>query len=140
MSTDAIRETLESKVQTDFAALQPSVPAKFLNTRFDTPTGPWIHVAVLPSLVKRANLGSQEEFQSFGVVNVTCMVPENTSTKTARAIADSVWTILADRQIPLPAGGHISTYETEFRDRGVVSGWYTVNVLVKYRARVRLTR
>jgi hypothetical protein len=140
MSTDLVRQVLETYVQSNFPTLQPGVPLMFLNTRFDTPTVPWVHVAVLPGLIRRASIGRQSDFNMLGVVNVTCMVPENSSTRTARQLADSMWSVLADRQIPLAPIGHITTYDTKIHDRGVVSGWYTVNVIVSFRAKVELVR
>lgn len=138
--TDAIRELLETKLQSEFPALQPSVPVHFLNTKFATPITPWIHVAVIPNLTKRANIGAQREFTSLGIVNVTCMVPENDGTKNVREIADSVMQVMIDRQIAIPGGGHVTTYEVQYRDRGLVSNWYTVNVIICYRARIQLVR
>lgn len=142
MSTDAIREVLEGRMQTVFSAYQPSVPVHFANTRFDSPNppAPWVYVAVIPNFVERANIGPQNEFQSYGIVNVTCMVPEMTGTKTVRGIADDVTKTLIDRQLAIPGGGSISTYGLSVRERGCVEGWYTVNVIVQYRARVRITR
>lgn len=140
MSSDAVRQVLEQYVLDNFPALQPSVPITFLNTRFDTPTVPWVHVAVLPGSTKRANIGRKTDFNMLGCINVTCMVPQDTSTVTARRIADSVWSVLADRQIPVAPIGHVTTYETKFVDRGVVNGWYTVNVFVYFRAKVELAR
>jgi hypothetical protein len=139
--TDAIREQLESTIKAEFPAHQPGVPMAFANTRFDVPDGgPWIHAIVIPGMARRCSLGDNTEFEVPGVVNVTCMVPEHQGTKQARQLADSVSLVLLDRQIALPAGGHITTYEANFRDRGVINGWYTVNVLVSFRARVKLVR
>lgn len=140
MSVDTIRSLLESEMQTRYPGLQPTVPVKFMNTRFDTPTVPWVHVAVIPNVDKRANIGSQAEFASWGIVNVSCLVPENSGTANVRKLADSVVSVLADRQISIPGGGHITTYGVSYRDRGVINGWYTVNVIVTYRARVLLVR
>lgn len=142
MSTDAIRQVLETRLQTEFPVYQPSVPVHFANTRFSSPEppAPWIYVAIMPNFVKRAALASQTEFESYGVVNVTCMVPEMTGTKPVRLIADDVAKVLVDRQFAIPGGGHITTYGLQFRERGCVEGWYTVNVICQYRGRVRIVR
>lgn len=138
MSTDTIRELLESYIQMNYPAYQPSVPIKFANTRFDNPTVPWIYVTVIPNMTTRANIGANGEFEVLGCVNVTCMVPEHTGTKNVRALADSVANVLLDRQIMVPGGGHITTYGLDTRERGVVNGWYAVNVFVNWRARILL--
>jgi hypothetical protein len=140
MSTDTIRQLLEERVQMEFPVYQPTVPVTFANTRFDQSTGPWIYVVVIPNYTERAALANQSEFESCGIVNVTCMVPEMTGTKHIREIADAVAKVLLDRQIAIPGGGHITTYGLQNRERGVVSGWYTINVIVMYRARVRIVR
>lgn len=141
MSTDAIRAVLEGEMQTRYPALQPAVPVKFINTRFTTPTVPWVHVAVCPNLDKQANIGAaQQNYDSWGVVNVTCLVPEHSGTGNARQLADSVVSVLGGRTIAIPGGGQIVTYGVSYRDRGVVNGWFTVNVIVSYRARTVLVR
>lgn len=136
---DIIREILETEIQTKFPARQPGVPMAFANTRYTTPTTPWIYVTVIPNVDKRANLNSLE-FEALGIVNVTCMVPENSGTKQVRQMAGAIKTIMLDRQIAIPAGGHITVYGSSARERGVINGWYTVNVILSYRARVRIVR
>lgn len=141
-SSDSIRSTLESMIQAQFPTLMPGVPVMFLNTKFVTPDQPWIHVAVLPNLSGRANIGPQQEFKALGIVNVTCMVPENTGTAVLRRIADAVETVLIDRTIANPGmpGGVITLYGQTTIDRGVLNGFYAINVKVSYRAKYALIR
>lgn len=137
MSMDAIRQTFEAAIQSEFPPLHPGVPMEFQNQPFEQPKGaPWISVAVLAGPEVRANIGNPAQFKQFGVVNVTCMVPENTGMKVVHQIADSVSKILKDRQRPLPTIGSVTTYATEKRDRGVINGWQTVNVMCDFRAYV----
>lgn len=139
MSMDAIRETFEAALLAEFPALHPGVPIAFLNTAFEQPKGaPWIHVAVLGGPLMRANVGNGRQFKQMGVVNVTCLVPENTGTKVANQLADSVIKILCDRERAVPAFGSVTTYGTERRDRGAINGWYSINVMCDFRAFVTL--
>lgn len=140
MSDDTIRELLEERIAAVFPTYEPSVAVKFANTRFEQPTTAWIYVAVMPNSTERAAIGNQTEFESCGVINVTCMVPEMTGTKHVRQIGDAVAKTYLDCQIAIPAGGHITTYGVSFRERGQIEGWYTCNVFIQYRARVRITR
>lgn len=112
----------------------------FLNTKYVDPVVPWIHVAVLPNIVRRANIGASQEFKALGCVNVTCLVPANTGTAVVRQIADSVEIVLVDRTLAIPGGGAITLYDLSTIDRGVVNGWYTVNVKANYRAKYNLIR
>jgi hypothetical protein len=136
--SDTVRALLEAKLQTDLSISIPGTPVNFLNTRFTTPTVPWVHVAVLPNITRRAAVTPANEFSELGCVNVTCMCPESTGSVDARKLADAVINCLADRTLSIPGGGMVTSYETTQRDRGVINGWYTVNVLVSYRARIRL--
>src|ERR1700704_852042 len=128
--SDDVRALLEAKLQTDLSISLPGTPVNFINTKFDTPTGPWLQVAVLPNVTRRAVIGAGNEFKALGCVNVTCMCPEDTGTVDARKLADAVTLCLADRTLSLPGGGVVTTYETTQRDRGVINGWYSVNVIV----------
>lgn len=139
-STNTVREILEGYLQSGLLTQLPGVPVSFGNTRHLTPQVPWIYAAVIPNYQRRANIGSVEEFEICGIVNVTCMVPEDTGTKRLREMADAVDTVMMDRQIPIPAGGHITTYGSTYRDRGSVNAWYAGNVFINWRARVRLVR
>lgn len=140
MDHDAVRASLEAQILNNFPAAQPGVTMTFANTRYTTPTTPWIHVAVIPNLDRRANLGDFAQFKLMGVVNVACMVPENTGTGQVTRIADSVATLLVDRTISVPPVGSVKCCNASRRDRGVVNGWYTVNILVEYHAHVRVDR
>lgn len=136
MSTDKVREVFEAAMLSEFTPLHPTVPIAFLNDRFEQPRGsPWIQVAVVGGITRRVELGRPYPRWQFGVVNVTCMVPEGTGTKLVRQLADSVVKVLADRQRPVAAiGGSVTTYDAEQKDRGVINGWYAVNVLMDWRA------
>jgi hypothetical protein len=140
MDHDAIRAVIEAEIKLKFATAQPGVPMRFANTKFDNPQGPWIYIAVIPNLDKRANIGGFAEFAAMGVVNVACMVLEGTGEGPVGRIADDVAMILADRQLPVPPIGHVTCCNIQRRTRGVVNGFYTVNILCEYRARVRIER
>lgn len=120
----------------EFTPLHPTVPIAFLNDRFEQPRGSaWVQMAVIDGVSQRVELGRPYPRWQYGVINVTCMVPEGTGTALAKQLADSVLKVFADRQRPVAAiGGGVTTYGAEKKHRGVINGWFTVNVLVDWRA------
>lgn len=134
--TDKVREVFEGAMLAEFTALEPTVPIAFLNDKFEQPTNrsPWIQVAVVGGPGGRVQLGSPYPRWQWGVLNVTCMVPEGTGTKRVREIADAVVRVMADRQRTLAGVGSVTTYGIEQKDRGVINGWYVVNVMMDWRA------
>lgn len=138
MSTDAVRQVFEAAMLAEFTPLHPTVPIAFLNDKFEQPVNrsPWIQVAVLGGVSQRVQLSSPLPKWQYGVLNITCMVAEGTGTKTARQIADSVVRVLEQKQRTVPAVGSVTTYSAEQKDRGGINGWYTINVLLDWRAYV----
>lgn len=135
MRMDAIREALETTFQSEFPAAQPGIPVRFDNVPFEQPKGsPWVDFCVQGGVFQRANIGAPNQFKQWGVVNVTCMVPKDSGNKVCGQLADSTMQILADRQISVPGVGSVTLYGGERRDRGVINGWWTINVMLDFRA------
>lgn len=138
---DSIREVISTTFSEEFPVRQPGVPFFFENTRYEQPRGsPWVHVAIVDNKSIRQNIGNPRQFRQMGIVNVSCMVPENTGTKRAREIVHSVFEILVDREWSLSPSGSLVTYGAERRTRGNINGWFTTNVMMEWRASFEMDR
>lgn len=140
MNFDGVREAIETTFKTEFGTSHPTVPVQYENVRFRQPTGgPWVDIRIIEGDYVRQNLGSSQKYRGFGVINVTCLVPEETGTVLINAITDRVFNILADRQWNV-AGDSLNTYGAEKRTRGVVNGFYAKNVMVEFRFDTEIDR
>lgn len=140
MNFDGVREAIETTFKTEFGTSHPTVPVQYENVRFRQPTGgPWVDIRIIEGDYVRQNLGSSQKYRGFGVINVTCLVPEETGSVVLNGITDKVFNILADRQWNV-AGDSLNTYGGEKRTRGVVNGFYAKNVLVEFRFDTEIDR
>lgn len=138
---ESIRTTLSTVLQDGLATRHPTIPISFENqrTKIDT-NGVWIKASVIPNIVQRADLGSNNNFKAMGVVSVQIMSPEEGGTRPALEVVDSVLAILLDRSLPLPGGGSVTLYTAEINSRGVMNGWHAYAVVASYRAYVTVAR
>lgn len=140
MNFDGVREAIETTFKTEFGTSHPTVPVQYENVRFRQPTGgPWVDIRIIEGDYVRQNLGTSQKYRGFGVINVTCLVPEETGSVALNGITDKVFNILADRQWNV-AGDSLNTYGGEKRTRGVVNGFYAKNVMVEFRFDTEIDR
>jgi hypothetical protein len=142
MSFDAVREALFGTFRSEFAFAHPGVLVAFENTKYSQPrNAPWVFVALVPGDSHRKEVSSNKLFCHYGVVNVACMVPEDTGTKSLQEMSETAFRILADRNFVLPGdAGRLTTYGMKRRNRGLISGYQTFNVLCEYRHEAVLER
>jgi hypothetical protein len=137
MSTEAIREEVFSTFINEFAPLYPEVSLEFQRTKSNPPRDqPRVYLAIIPGDTYRAEVGGNLKF-ALGVINVTCMVPENSGSKLLNNIADKVRDILIDRKWDVGGNSSLSTYGISRRDRGMINGYETVNIMCEYRQQYR---
>lgn len=134
MNLDAVRQQLETTLRASFSARHPGVLLAFENTKYKQPKGaPWAHVAVVPGDIHRKEVSSSKLFCEYGVINVACMVPEDQGTKLLQQMTETVFGCLFDRSWSLGSEGTLTTYGTKRRNRGLINGFYTFNVMCEYR-------
>lgn len=140
MKTDAlIKAEIASHIQVGMAPEWPSLRIYFGNHKPNPNSGqPWCVINVIPNTQARVNIGSPKDFKACGVINCQIMAPENTGEQTAMDIRDSLVSLLVDRQLPVAPLGSVTLYGAEKRTRGVINGWYTLGLVLEYRAFVRL--
>lgn len=132
MNTDGVREQIETTFKSEFGTAHPTVPVQYENVRFKQPNGKaWVDIRIIPNVFKRMNVGPRKAYRGYGVINVTCLVPEEGGSKELNDIADTVFDILADREWNV-AGDRLTTYGAEMRTRGLVNGFYAKNVMVEF--------
>lgn len=135
MSSALIQKTIETYLSQQFVTKRPTVPMHFENTKFAKPTNSaWVYVTLIDGESVRANIGNPYQWKSTGVVNCQVLVPEDTGTRLCRSIIDDIFSILADRQIPMVPEGSITFCYAERRNRGTVGGWYAMNFVCEFRA------
>lgn len=135
MSFDAVRQQLFSTLRSDFAGAHPGILMAFENTKYEQPrAAPWVYVALVPGDVHRKEIAATKLYCDYGVVNVACMVPEDQGTKLLQEMTETVFRSLFDRNWSLPgSAGRLTTYGLKRRNRGLINGFYTFNVLCEYR-------
>lgn len=137
---DKPRELVFDVFKTEFAGKQPGVPVQYENQKFSQPRDrAWVAISIVPGMSWRNEISSRKGYYHYGVVNVTVLVPEDKGTKQMHDIAQSVFDILCDRDFPYPEGT-VTTYGLERRTRGLINGFYVMNVLADYRQSDQLTR
>lgn len=129
-----IRSTIVDYLISKLGTEHPTVPVYVENQKFTQPVAqPWLFVSVIENETCRVNIGAPRQFKTLGVVNIQCMAPEDSGTKTLRTIADTLTAVLADVQLAVPGSGSITFYGVQKRNRGVVGGWFTINVVCEFR-------
>jgi hypothetical protein len=142
MSFDAVRQALATTFNSEFAAAHPGVLVAFENTKYTQPQGaPWVYFALVPGDSHRKEIASTKLFCHSGVVNIACMVPEDKGTKQLHEMSDTAFRILCDRNWTLPGdAGRLTTYGMKRRNRGLINGFHTFNVMCEYRHEEYLER
>lgn len=134
MSFEAVQKTLNETLLSEFAAKHAGVLMAFENTKYKQPVGaPWVHVALVPGDIHRREVSSSKSFCDYGVVNIACMVPEDKGTKGLHQMSDTLFRILFDRTWSLGSEGVLTTYGVKRRNRGLINGFFTYNVLCEYK-------
>lgn len=142
MSFDAVRQELFETFRSEFSGAHSGVLIAFENTKYTQPKGaPWVYVALVPGDSHRKEVSSSKLFAHCGVVNVACMVPEDHGTKQLQEMSETAFRILCDRNWVLPGdSGRLTTYGMKRRNRGLINGFFTFNVLCEYRHEELLQR
>lgn len=141
MSFEAVQQLLHETLQSEFAAQHPDVPMMFENAKYKQPKGAaWVYVALVPGDIHRKEISQSGLYCDYGVVNIACMVPEDKGTKDLQKMTDTIFHILFDRNWNLGSNGRLTTYGVKRRNRGLVNGFYTWNVLSEYRYEDRFVR
>ena len=132
MSFEAARAAIFGTFKQEFGLAYPTTKVYYENQKFEQPVGqPWVSIAFIPNLSRRADIGTVKHFKHEGVVNVNVMVPEDTGTKTMHEMADKVFTVLADRDWGI-GDNKVTTYGVQRRSRGVVAGYYVHNIQCEF--------
>jgi len=140
MNFDGAREQIETTIKTEFGTAFPTYKVQYENVRFEQPKGtPWIDVRIIEGDYVRQNLGTSKKYRGYGVINVTCLVPEDSGTKIINQITDAVFNILADRDWSV-SGDSLTTYGGKKVTRGVINGFYAKNVVVEFRFDTEVAR
>lgn len=133
MSFDSVREAVVTTFISEMAAAQPGIAIATENNKFDQPQGPWVSIAIVPGDSRRAEISSARRFFHYGVINVHCMVPQDQGTKRLNELTQSVFNILADRNWVLNSGGSLTTYCCKKKNRGLINGFLTYNLMAEFR-------
>lgn len=137
MSSDAIRETIATKLVATFPLAAPTVKLFFENQDFAQPTNQtaWAYCTIQDSRTGRCEISNAGRYETLGVVNIQIMTPEGTGTKLIRTVCDKLSLILTDKQFPLIGEtGSVTFYGYQKRNRGSLNGWYTWNAIWEYKA------
>lgn len=136
---DDVRQALVGAFKTAHEAANPTVPIAYENVKFDQPVGlPWVAITIIQGQSKRMELSATRIFRHEGSVSVTIAVPEDTGTLVANDLAQDAFEIFADVDISLAGGGKVTTYRAEVLTRGLVEGWYCLNMIADFRSDMTL--
>lgn len=138
MSGEAVRQRLFQLIKDEFDVSGVEVFYEG-HKKVEPKEAPWILVTLLEGRSERANIGSPSQFKGFGVINVQIMNPEDHGSKQLRVIGDRLFEILADRQLSID-GGSVTLCHVEKRNRAVINGWNTMNVMAEWQSRFSLDR
>ncbi len=135
MGLDAVRTKTEQVLAAALAAAHPTAKINYENVKFMQPKqAPWVEVRMTPGKTTRADVGSRRVRHSWGVVNLTVLVPEETGTATIHNIGDTIENAFLDRNFALPGdGGYLTYYCVTRRNRGVINGFLAHGVMIEYR-------
>lgn len=132
MGQEVFRERITQVMDTQWNLEHPSIPVAYQNQKFNQPAGSWVNFAIIPNERYRTNIGSEMCYRQSGILNIALMVAEGSGTKTLNAMVDTIHNIFQDRDYVAGDGTKITFFNAETRDRGVVSGYYTKNVMVEF--------
>lgn len=138
MSGEAVRERLFQLIKDEFNI---SGVAVFYEgqKKVEPKDAPWLLVTLQEGQIERANIGNPSQFKSYGVLNVQIMNPEDRGSKALRQCGDRLFEIVADRQLAI-AGGSVTLCRVEKRNRPVINGWNTMNVMAEWQSRFSIDR
>lgn len=133
MSLENFRSSVTQGFITRFSPKQPDVYLTFENIKMDLPSGPWVHFEIIPNFRQRISLGNSPAYRYYGILNIMCAVKEDTGTKTVLEIADTVNECVSDQSYPVQGGTYARFFNTEYRHRGVINGYHTINLQIEYK-------
>lgn len=132
MSFEDERRAIEQRFETNFVA----AAIKYENVPFDQPEATsWVALTILSGAGNAASIGtgSGSRLNRFaGIVQIDIFTVEETGTKTARQLADTIAAIFDNVQFSVGSSGTITTRVPSFYPRGVENGWYHSVVSVAY--------
>lgn len=110
----------------------PSATVSYDNVKFDFPqSGEWVRMEIAPGERRRVSLGNSPGFRTEGVINIGCMVAEETGTATVFDIVDTVVREMVDVQYST-TDGRVLTHKVRVSNRGVVEGWFMVQCKIEF--------
>lgn len=135
MSLQATRTKIVSEVHTYMSVQNPGLAIVGDNLPYPkSPNDPWLHIAFIPGIRYRTNIGTQPRWRQLGILNVNVMVPEDTGSDACWALVDDVIASIEDKSYELSGnGGKVSVFNTDVTPRGILNGYWTVSVKMEFR-------
>jgi len=135
MSLRATRTKIVSEFHTYMSVQNPGLAIVGDNQPYPvTPNDPWVHIAFVPSMRFRTNIGSLPKWRQLGILNVNVMVPEDTGSDDAWGYVDDAIDALKDKSYELSGdAGRISVFNTDVQPRGILNGYWTVSVKTEFK-------
>lgn len=132
--SEDVRAYLTQHIKQKTATNIPAVPVYFQGQKFAQPVAlPWVYVTIADNDTCKAALGDNGKYRTLGAVQIQCMAPEETGTKSLRDVVDVITRILADQHVLVPGSGSITLYGVHKVNRGIINGWLTINVVCEFR-------
>jgi hypothetical protein len=124
------RQAIEERFNTNHT----STPIQYENVKFEQPDeASWVALTLLPGNANQVSVGTTRHVKRFsGIIQVDIFTVEDTGTKIARDLADSISAIFDSVQFSLGSSGLITTRVPEYTTLGVENGWYHAVVSVAY--------
>jgi len=132
MSLETHRAQVEQAVSTLMAAQAPVIPVHYENIPFNQPDGPFVAVFILNGDSFRANLGNKYTVKHPGLIQIDVMFPENTGTKGANALAETIGLFFQEKDLMLSDQARVIYRTPSYTTLPANSGYYRRSVRVEF--------
>lgn len=101
---------------------------QWTNVKFNQPTKtPWIRCTIVDGEGSQVSLGSTQDHEFVGVINIGIFVPLNGTTALVQSYADTLFNLFVNKQI-----GSVLTYTPSLNPVGEVEGCYMATLSIPF--------
>lgn len=135
MSIEDARVVIIEMFRTQFDVLNPTIPIKYPNQKFDQPSAkPWVSIVIMGGESFQANLGiSNITERSVGIVQIDIMFPEDQGTKQMSELSETIGRIYSRKQKASGLLGSIVFKTPDIEDMGIELGFYHYMIRIPFR-------
>lgn len=130
------RAAIEARLQSNLSG----TPIEFENVRFTKPNGsPYVALFIRGGTGNQASIGASRNVHRWpGIIQVDIFVPEDSGTKAAREIADTVSGIFLNESFASGTDGLIRCQTPSYQDFGVTNSYHRGVLTINYRREKRI--